>query len=221
VRDGICGLRHPKSSGIHLQFAIREYRILIKVMALKPQDLLVVLKIALHPGQASTYAILATELGMAASEVHAATKRGIKSGLLSPRLWERKGPADASRPKQLLWYRANNSALIEFVVHGVKYVFPPERGAEARGLPTAHGTAPLNAHIAADRSPVWPTVDGVVRGESLAPLYPSAPTAAKNDPLLHQALALVDAIRGGAARERKLGAELFVQLLNAQLGRAP
>lgn len=186
-------------------------------MALKSQDLLVVLKIAMHPGQASTYAILATQLGMAPSEVHAAAKRAVKSGLLSPKLWVRKDSDRVlPRPKKLLWFRANNSALTEFVLHGAKYVFPPERGAETRGLPTAHGAAPLNAHIAADRFPVWPTADGTTRGEALVPIYPSVPLAAKNDPLLHQALALVDAIRSGSARERKIGGELFVALLNFQ-----
>ena len=50
--------------------------------------------------------------------------------------------------------------------------------------------------------PVWPDPDGEVRGESLAPLHKSVPYAAKNDAQLYALLALVDAIRGGSARER-------------------
>jgi hypothetical protein len=43
-----------------------------------------------------------------------------------------------------------------------------------------------------------------VRGESFSPLYKSAPSAAKKDSKLYQLLALVDAIRGGRARERDI-----------------
>jgi hypothetical protein len=44
-------------------------------MELKPQDLLVLLKVAAHPPQRWTYAVLGTALAMSASEVHASVKR--------------------------------------------------------------------------------------------------------------------------------------------------
>jgi hypothetical protein len=47
-------------------------------------------------------------------------------------------------------------------------------------------------------------VQGKVRGEALSPLYKSVPTAAQKDKKLYECLALVDAIRAGRARERKL-----------------
>jgi hypothetical protein len=33
----------------------------------------------------------------------------------------------------------NKSALLEFLVHGVRYAFPAQLGAEIRGVPTAGG----------------------------------------------------------------------------------
>lgn len=167
---------------------------------LKPQDVLVVLKLAAQPETAWSYPKLAAELAMSASEVHASVRRATRSGLL--REDERHTP--------------NRKALLEFLVHGVKYAFPAERGGLTRGLPTAHATAPLHAHFAATEEPppVWPDPDGTVRGEELEPLYRSVPKAARADPSLYELLALVDAVRGGRARER----ELAVKELRSRLG---
>jgi hypothetical protein len=79
------------------------------------------------------------------------------------------------------------------------------------GVPTAHAAAPLNAQIApsADPPPVWPALDGSVRGIALTPIYPSAPAAAQRSPALHENLALFDALRVGNARERKLAEQAF------------
>jgi hypothetical protein len=52
-----------------------------------------------------------------------------------------------------------------------------------------------------------------VRGVSLLPLYPTVPQASRNDPRLHDALALVDALRAGAAREREMARELFKEMI--------
>lgn len=51
-------------------------------MQLKPQDLLVSLKLIACAGRRWTYASLAQELGLSASEVHACVKRGLQAGLL-------------------------------------------------------------------------------------------------------------------------------------------
>jgi hypothetical protein len=95
---------------------------------------------------------------------------------------------------------------LEFLVHGIKYIFPAERGGLTRGLPTAHAAPPLRKHFAANDEPppVWPEPEGTVRGEELEALYRSAPKAARSDQRLYELLALVDAVRGGRAREREL-----------------
>jgi len=56
---------------------------------------------------------------------------------------------------------------------------------------------------------VWPSASGEVRGHGIAPLYPSVIQAVKVDSKLHEALALIDALRVGRAREKKLAVELL------------
>ncbi len=50
-------------------------------VALRPQDLIVLFRLALEHGPAPTYAALAAELGMTASEVHGAVERAIAAQL--------------------------------------------------------------------------------------------------------------------------------------------
>ena len=110
--------------------------------------------------------------------------------------------------------RVNRRALEEFLVHGLKYVFPARRGPLARGVPTAHSAPPLDKLIVDDGTPlVWPDSEGTVRGETLEPIYKTAPMAARRDPRLYTSLVLIDAIRAGRARERKLAAVKLQELL--------
>src|SRR5262249_5021786 len=114
--------------------------------------------------------------------------------------------------------RPNIASLEEFLVHGLKYAFPAERGALTRGVATSYGAPPLNAVLRApdEPIPVWPCAEGKQRGISLSPLYKSAPIAALRDTSFHELLALVDALRDGRARERKLAeAELHRRLRKA------
>jgi hypothetical protein len=100
-------------------------------------------------------------------------------------------------------------ALSEFVILGLRYVFPPERRSLTRGLPTAGSAPPLVAKLARGDEPpiVWPDPDGPARGEGLLPIHPAAPAAARRDSRLYELLALADALRIGRARERKLATE--------------
>lgn len=194
-------------------------------MQLKPQDFLVALKLVAWGDQRWTYARLAQELGLSASEAHAAVKRGIQAGLLvdaallAPppvsvtgvqeassiyrvRARSRRAAADAASG-------ADNPArvhcrnLAEFAVHGAKYAFSADRLPVAVGVPTSH-SAPAFAGVFAPGSDewVWPHPNGVVRGQGLEPLHPSAPFAAMQDAKLYEMLALFDALRVGRARER-------------------
>jgi hypothetical protein len=160
-------------------------------MALKPQDVYVVLKLVSAGLRRAPYAQLALDLGMSPSEVHACVKRSQASHLLH----------GASSQ-----YRPNVAALEEFLVHGLRYVFPAERGELTRGLPTSYAAEPLRSLIAAnsDPIPVWPYEEGSQRGVALAPLHRSAPLAALRDPCFYGYLALADALRDGRTRERKI-----------------
>jgi hypothetical protein len=160
-------------------------------MVLKPQDVLVVLKLLAIGQRSWSYAWLAVQLGMSPSQLHSAVKRA-----LAAQLAVRKG--DEIVP--------NIRNLEEFIVHGLKYVFVPEQGEMTRGIPTGHAAPPLNKHFVStgEPSPVWPDARGEVRGSAFSPLYSLAPRAARSDPQLYELLVLVDAIRGGRAREREI-----------------
>jgi hypothetical protein len=72
-------------------------------------------------------------------------------------------------------------------------------------MATAHAAPPLKAQIVeGDLPPVWPDAKGNVRGVTFEPLHKSAPAAALKDPALYELLALLDAVRDGRVRERKL-----------------
>jgi hypothetical protein len=109
----------------------------------------------------------------------------------------------------------NFSAIEEFLIHGLKYAFPEERGGLTRGIPTSYGAEPLSRLIKAGNEPipVWADAEGSVRGIAVVPLYKTVPAAAKRDRLLYERLALLDAIRGGRARERNLAEKELIKSL--------
>jgi hypothetical protein len=85
-------------------------------------------------------------------------------------------------------------------------------------VPTASFAPPLNqAFAASNELPyVWPDAEGNVRGISFSPLHKAAPKAARKDKALYELLALVDAIRGGRARERKMAVEKLSARLSSK-----
>jgi len=192
---------------------------------LKPQDFLVALKLVALGDQRWTYARLAQHLGLSASEVHAAIKRGVQAGLLVDTALLAPPPAAEpsvqeappiyrvrTKPRRALAGAASNADnparvhsrnLAEFAVHGAKYAFAPDRLPVAVGVPTSH-SAPAFAGVFAPGSDdwVWPHPNGTARGQGLEPLHPSAPFAAMQDAKLYEMLALFDALRVGRARER-------------------
>lgn len=158
---------------------------------LKGQDILVLLKL-LDSAEPPTVRSLAEELGLDPGTVQRALTRLRESGLTRGR-----------RPQ------VNRAAAEEFLLHGFPYVFPAREGGPARGIATAWGAPPLDKHLAPSQEPppVWPDPHGRDRGHSLEPLHAAVPTAARRDSHLGQWLALLDALRLGDGRIRKLAAE--------------
>lgn len=170
-------------------------------MSMKPQDIVVLLKL-IALGRPPVYAVLASQLFMSSSEVHAAMQRATEAGLLDP---VSKMPI--------------REALEEFLLHGLRYVYPPMRGPITKGMPTGYSAPMLSEHSlqsANELPPVWPDSKGTVKGYSLLPLYPSVTKAARHDKMLYKLLALVDALREGQARERTLAAEQLTTLLGSK-----
>lgn len=178
-------------------FAICEYRINLDppfaiwsdIAMLKPQDVVVVLKVHNLQDLEWTYSELANSLHISPSEVHAALKR-----------------CEASALYDLSSRKVKKRCLLEFLIHGLKYVFPEKPGALSRGIPTAHSAEPLKQLLNVNPTDiyVWSDPQGTVRGQSITPLYHSVPAAVKNDPKLYELLSLVDAIRVGRVREQNL-----------------
>ncbi len=160
---------------------------------LKPQDIVVLLKVYGLKGE-WTYSELAKSLKMSSSEVHAALKRCSLSGLYN----------DKRR-------RVLKPALEEFLVHGLKYVFPSHPEALVRGMPTAHSAQPLKKDLLVTSNNdvyVWAFGSGEVKGQEIKPLYRSVPEAVSSDPpiLSYTKCWLVDGLRVGKVRERELAA---------------
>jgi hypothetical protein len=166
------------------------------------QDIAVLLKLSLQEGPRVMSKKLSQELFVPPSEISKSLYRCKESGLL---YW-----TDLEK-------RVNRPALMEFLAHGMRYVFPPEKGGLVRGIPTAAAAEPLKSHFLNDGEPppVWPFSEGTVRGLSFAPLFKFAPKASLLDNRFYELLALCDAIRGGRTRERTLATDLLRKALNA------
>src|SRR5262245_27870120 len=100
---------------------------------------------------------MANHLGMDNAQVFRAAKNATAAQLLI---------ADPSASKAP--YRPHRAALLELLVHGLKYTMVPTRGPMTRGMPTAHAAPPMATTLVAgsDPVPVWPTPEGKTRGES-------------------------------------------------------
>lgn len=165
---------------------------------IKPQDIAVLLKLVVLGEKKWRHVDLVAALGLSQTEISFALNRCRTVGFL-----------DSTKKKVM------KAALLEFLVHGLKYVFPARPGPISRGIPTAHSAAPLAGRIISSDTDmyVWPSDKGRACGQAIEPLYPKAPLAAEKDAELYELLALVDAIRAGRAREQALaGRELETRL---------
>jgi len=162
-------------------------------MELKPQDIYVALKLVVLKNEPCPMQRIGESLGMSASRVHDAIHRLIKANLI------RKGDG----------YKPVPANLKEFIVHGIRFAFVPDIGEPSRGMPTGSFAPPLDKKfVESNELPyVWPDSEGEVRGVSFSPLHKSAPKAARKDHAFYELLTMVDAIRGGRARERKMAIE--------------
>lgn len=154
---------------------------------MRPQDVVILLKIIANKEQKWFQRPLAEELYLSQSEISESISRSKYAGLLAYSI-----------------KKVNRDALMEFLQYGLSYVFPQHPGTIVRGIVTAHSAPPLNKLISSSELYVWPSAKGNVRGQCIMPLYPTVIEAAKRDSKLYELLALVDALRVGKAREKKL-----------------
>jgi hypothetical protein len=166
--------------------------------SMKPQDILVLLKIIASDNQEWQQLGLAQDLHMSQSEISQSLQRSKYAQLL-----------DFSGKK------VNRIAFLEFLIHGLCYVFPQKPAAIVRGIATAHSAPPLNEIINTTEVYVWPYAKGNTRGQAVLPLYSSSIEASLKDAALYQLLAMVDILRVGSTREKEIAKlELKKRILN-------
>lgn len=136
---------------------------------------------------------LSASLGVSKTEISAAQKRCQAVGLLYL-------DPTTRQPK------VNAKALLGFVEHGLRYVFPVRPAEITRGIPTAFAAPVLEGMLmsAGEIIPVWPDAYGNRKGQAIQPLFRTVPGAVKKDPILYEYLALLDAVRIGNPREANL-----------------
>lgn len=155
---------------------------------LKAKDIVVLMGTLFQKGGAASLTELSEFLHMSHSEVHQSLKRAQIANLYDP-----------------LTKKAKRAAFEEFLIHGLPYVFPARPGPVVIGVETAHSAEPLSSHITSHEEDVyvWPHKLGGSQGRSITPLAAAVPYIALDSPTMHEALALVDALRVGRSRERE------------------
>ena len=147
---------------------------------MKPEDLLILLKLASSPDANASVRELERELAISKSVASRSLRRLEANGLVKQDGAER---------------RLDRLALRDFLVHGVRWVSPARVGDFELGLPTAHAAPSLADKLRGDDDPVvMPLAHGPMRGRAVPPIHPNAPAAAQRDAKLHRLLAIVEAL---------------------------
>jgi hypothetical protein len=147
---------------------------------------------------------LAEATGLSKSEVSNALVRLADSGLGKPRHGD-------------TGFSVNYRGLEEFLLHGIRYVFPARTKEFTRGITTGLTAPVFNQNplkAATDQPPVWRDPKGNTSGVAVEPLYRTVPMAVRQDNFLYELLALVDSIRMGLPREHTLASSMLSDLLN-------
>jgi hypothetical protein len=167
-----------------------------KHSGMRPHDIVVLLKIACMPNDSWRMKDLANELFISASEISESINRSFVAGLISV-------------DKKTL----NKLSILDFLEHGLKYVFPQQPGPIVRGIPTAHSAEPLAKFIKSNEIYVWPFGNGNARGQSVEPLYAKLPEAVLLDSKLYALMALIDGVRLGRAREKEIAIKELKEII--------
>lgn len=153
---------------------------------MRPQDVAVLLKIIAIDGQDWQMAGLSNSLRISISEISESLNRSRIASLI-----------DYKKKK------ISRQNLLEFLEHGVRYVFPQQPGTMVRGIPTAHSHPFMKNNFISEFNYVWPDTKGKVMGLTIEPFYPKQVEAVIEDQEYYKLLALVDVIRVGKVREIK------------------
>ena len=166
---------------------------------MRPHDIVILLKMLTLGKKRMSMFEMADCLQISQSEISKAVNRNVVAGLVSPNKT-----------------KVNKLALREFLIYGIKYVFPPQVGHSARGIATAHSAPPIKKHITVGGEHyVWAYYKGTKRGNTIVPLYPGIPKIVDEQPDLYELLTIVDTLRVGKRREVDIAIDELDKRLNA------
>ncbi|MBF0446138.1 MAG: hypothetical protein HQL68_11170 [Magnetococcales bacterium] len=172
---------------------------------MKPQDISV-LCMLIHFGQEKwNFDKLSEAVCLSRGESHKSIKRLIEAQLYN------------DIAKKPIFQNAE-----ELFVHGVKYLIPKKVMSVERGIRTAHSHLVFEDDFSGTNEKyIWPYFKGKDRGIAIEPISKNVVEAAlkiglDRQNIFYTLLALIDAIRLGKARERKLGREYLKEILNKE-----
>jgi predicted transcriptional regulator len=164
---------------------------------MRPQDIVILLKIVAKKSEVWQMKDLAVELFISAAEVSDSLNRSVMAGLL-----------EGEKKKKV--YR---KSIMEFIEHGLHYVFPVIPSGMVNGVLTAHSHPFMKKYFQSELEYVWPEPRGTHRGLAIEPLYKEVPKAVLEDAELYKMLALIDVIRVGRVREWSLAIEELKKMI--------
>ena len=160
----------------------------------KPQDILVMMKLIVNARLNQKE--LAESLDISSAEISHGFQRLKNSKLLTTD------------------NKVNKEASSEFLIHVLKYIYPPQFGTISVGVPTGYAK-PGSDYVRYNKDDiyVWPYPEGKVKGIALKPFYPSLPKACLQDEKLYTLASLIEMIRMGRVREKKVASEELSQFI--------
>lgn len=164
---------------------------------MRPQDIVVLLKIIAKEEKSWQNKDLARELFISPAEISESLYRSGIAGLI-----------ESEKRKKV--YR---QSVMEFVEHGLHYVFPAHPGTMVNGMFTSHSHPFMMQQFKSELNYVWPFPRGYDRGLSIEPLYKRQVEAAQLDSTLYLMLALIDVIRVGRVREMNVAVNELKRLI--------
>jgi hypothetical protein len=151
---------------------------------MRPQDIAILLKLLALKDKEWQLTGLSHELYISISEISESLNRSRLAKLID---YDKK--------------KVSRHNLMEFLEHGIKYVFPQQPGTMVRGIPTAHSQQATKGNFVSEINYVWPDPKGKTMGLLIEPLYPKQVHAIKMDAFFYELMALLDMVRVGKIRE--------------------
>lgn len=187
----VCNSRFAKRKTNYYLYAMRR-----KHNGMRPQDIVILLKITTMNSDDWQLKDLANSLYISNSEVSESLGRSVYANLID---FEKRNV-----------HRRN---LLDFLIHGMKYVFPAQAGILTRGVPTAHSHPFMQSFISSEQAYVWSSPSGSALGQAIEPFYANQVKATEEDVELYRLLALLDVIRVGKLREKAIAEKELTELL--------